>query len=434
MTARRGLAVLGGLALFVFACSHAWGGTFYVAATGDDSGPGTSDKPWLTLSKAADTIGPGDTIIVRPGTYAGCTINASGTESQPKTLKAETAGTAILNALGPKNKQGSILEVYKSATEEVGYWIIDGIKIEAGGDKGAFDLRHTTHCTVRNCESSNARVWGIYASYAESLVIESNVAYDTHVEHGIYVANGSSNGIIRGNRIHNTASNGIQINADATMPRSSGISAGFLIEKNMLYDIGESGFNMDGVEKSVFRNNLVYNYRDKGFALFAIDAAIASRNNRVLNNTVVSRPDGDSYFCISIRHTNDPSKPAPVGNKLFNNIFYHYATSGVGSMNVDKTGFENFESDYNVVMDYFGMDDNESHETLAEWRARGYDKHSVQAKAKDLFAAGASFDFHLKAGSPAIGKGTALADVTDDIEGNARPKEGASDIGCYQHK
>jgi hypothetical protein len=421
--------VLSVLALVTAAAAAAHGATYFVAASGSDSNPGSSEKPWLTLDKAVNSIEPGDTILVKPGEYAGCTIANSGTEGRPKTLKAETPGTVVLNSVGPRNRQGSILEIYKSVEETMGWWVLDGLKVDGGGKNTGIDLRRTTHCSVVNCESTGGKVWGIYASHAESILIENNSSHDTGKEHGYYVANGSKNGIIRGNKAYNTASNGIQINADARY--ADGISSNFLIEKNMCYNVKAVGFNMDGVEKTTFRNNLVYNYGDKGFALFAIDAAIASRNNRILNNTVVSRPDGKSYFCISIRHTNDPSKPAPVGNKLFNNILYHYATTGVGSINVDKTGFEGFESDYNVVMDYFGINDNESHETLAQWRERGYDKHSIQAAATDLFVAPGS-DFHLKAGSPAIGKGMALPDVTDDLDGRARPKEGSYSIGCYE--
>jgi hypothetical protein len=435
MAAKRILWALCITAALALCGAGASGATYYVATGGGDSNPGTAGQPWLTLDKAVNSVQPGDTIIVGPGTYAGCTITVSGEEGKPKTLKAEVPGSVVLNSIGPRNRQGSVLEVYKSVEDTVGYWVIDGINIDAGKDKGAFDLRHTTHCTVRNCESIDGKTWGFYASYAESFILEKNISHGAVKEHGVYIANGSDNGIVRGNTVYNTNVNGIQINADVTMPASDGISSNFVIERNVIHDVGESGFNMDGVEKSVFRNNLVYSYRDKGMAFFAIDAAIASRNNRILNNTIISRPGGDSYFCISIRHTNDPSKPAPVGNKLFNNILYHYSTAGgVGSLNVDKTGFVDFESDYNVVMDYFGIDDNESHETLAQWRERGCDKHSVQAKAAELFVAPETFDFHLKEGSPAIDKGTALPDVTEDLEGNARPRGAGYDIGCYERQ
>jgi len=414
-------------------CGAAEAATYYVSTAGDDSSDGSDAKPWRTIQHAVDTIAPGDTVIVREGTYQGFRIGQSGEEGRAKTVKAEKPGAVTLNEPGSANKQSGVLEVQKPG-EVVGYWAIDGFKVTAGGKYRAIDMRHTTHITVRNCESdgSKARTTGIYASYAEGILLENNISHNSG-EHGIYVANGSDNGVFRGNKCYDTAGAGIQINADATMPNSDGISSNFLIEKNISHDT-VLGLNMDGVEKSTFRNNLIYRFSDKGLTLFAIDAAIASRNNRVLNNTLVSREDGKSYFCVTIRHTNAPEKPAPVGNKLFNNIFYHYgAPTTVGSLNIDKTGFEGFESDYNVVMDYFGINDNETHENLSEWRARGYDAHSIQAAAAAIFVAPAAYDFHLKADSPARGAGTALPDVTDDLEGRARPQGKPYDIGCYEH-
>ncbi len=45
------------------------GATYFVAPDGDDSAPGTFDRPWTTLHKAAETIQSGDTVYVRGGTY-----------------------------------------------------------------------------------------------------------------------------------------------------------------------------------------------------------------------------------------------------------------------------------------------------------------------------------------------------------------------------
>jgi parallel beta-helix repeat protein len=43
--------------------------THYVAANGNDGGPGTADQPWATLNHAAEQAKPGDTILVRGGHY-----------------------------------------------------------------------------------------------------------------------------------------------------------------------------------------------------------------------------------------------------------------------------------------------------------------------------------------------------------------------------
>lgn len=45
------------------------GKTYYVSTSGDDSNPGTEDRPFRTIQKAANTAGPGDVVIVKSGEY-----------------------------------------------------------------------------------------------------------------------------------------------------------------------------------------------------------------------------------------------------------------------------------------------------------------------------------------------------------------------------
>jgi hypothetical protein len=42
--------------------------TWHVATTGDDAGAGTADAPWRTIQHAADSVAPGDTVVVHAGT------------------------------------------------------------------------------------------------------------------------------------------------------------------------------------------------------------------------------------------------------------------------------------------------------------------------------------------------------------------------------
>jgi len=58
------------------------GNRFYVAANGNNSNPGTKDRPWKTIQKAANTVIAGDTVYVRGGTYREeVTIQKSGSNS-----------------------------------------------------------------------------------------------------------------------------------------------------------------------------------------------------------------------------------------------------------------------------------------------------------------------------------------------------------------
>jgi len=62
---------------------------FYVAPHGDDAHPGTETQPLATLQAAVNKLQPGDTLLIRGGTYRETvTFPRSGTADKPITLKA----------------------------------------------------------------------------------------------------------------------------------------------------------------------------------------------------------------------------------------------------------------------------------------------------------------------------------------------------------
>ena len=65
------------------------GVTYYVAPNGDNSYPGTIDKPEKTVQSFASTLKPGDSVIYRAGTYDGNVVlqNKGSSSGQPITFK-----------------------------------------------------------------------------------------------------------------------------------------------------------------------------------------------------------------------------------------------------------------------------------------------------------------------------------------------------------
>src|SRR4051794_2634675 len=79
----------------VYPCSVPQGAR-YVSPSGSDSGPGTAATPWRTLDKALEEAGPGETVVLKAGTYGarGTTAHVArgGTAGAPVSIVGEPGG------------------------------------------------------------------------------------------------------------------------------------------------------------------------------------------------------------------------------------------------------------------------------------------------------------------------------------------------------
>jgi hypothetical protein len=395
------------------------GETYYVATTGTDGpGCGTVGSPCRTVQYAAGLVEQGDTVLINPGTYTGgITVDTSGTASEPITFQANGAGVVI---------EGSGGERDAFFITWADYVVVEGLTIQHA-DRAGMRIDNAHHVTVRDCTFADNGTWGLFTDFSDYTTVENCESYGAEDEHGIYISNSSDYPTIRGNRLHHNNGCGLHMNGDISMG-GDGIISYALVEGNVIYENGYgggSGINMDGVTNSLVRNNLLYDNHASGISIYQIDGGSGSHDNRVLNNTVIMPSDG--RWGINIPNTVD------TNNKLFNNIVYNYH-SWRGSITIASPTLSGFESDYNVLMDRFSVDDGNSRINFAQWQALGYDAHSVLATPAELFVDVSADDYHLKAGSPAINAGTFLGDVTDDLEGNPRPVGPAYDAGAYEYQ
>ena len=75
---------------------------YYVSPDGADKNPGTRDKPFKTIHKAADIMVAGDTCYVRGGTYRETVkVKNSGTEEEPISFVAWPKETVTISGLEP---------------------------------------------------------------------------------------------------------------------------------------------------------------------------------------------------------------------------------------------------------------------------------------------------------------------------------------------
>jgi hypothetical protein len=192
--------------------------TFYVSTTGTDTNSGSLASPWLTIQKAADTLAPGDTVLVRGGIYPErITVNVSGNSS--------TAWVTFQN--------------YPGETP-----ILDGTSLTVpSADNGMFLIQDKGFIAIQGFEIRN------YRSSTKNIVPA-----------GIFVSGASHDITIRSNRVHHIETNyGSSTGGDAFAIVVYGTSPTQTITN--LYILGnEVCSNKTGSSETVTINGNVMNF------------------------------------------------------------------------------------------------------------------------------------------------------------------------------
>ena len=393
--------------------------TYFVSETGNDEYNGlTSSTAFATLQHAADIVSAGDSVLVLSGNYSGFDLRENGTQNSPIVFKA-IENNVVIDQQNYVTSDGINIE-------NTAWIIIDGFEVK-NQPRAGIRAAVSDFVTIKNNYCHNNYRWGIFTGFTDDITIENNVCSYSQDEHGIYVSNSGDRPIVRNNLCFENNGCGIQLNADHSQG-GDGIITNAVIESNILHDNcygGGSAINLDGVQESEIYNNLLYNNHSTGIALFMIDGAEGSKNNKVYNNTIINPSDGRWNILIVGGST---------GNTLYNNILINNH-SFRGSIAVDAESFTGFTSDYNLLEDRLSSDGDNTVISLSSWQNLGYDLHSLIAGSKEnIFADYLTEDFHLTINSQATNTGTSLVSdiVSVDLEDILRPQENDYDIGCYE--
>jgi parallel beta-helix repeat protein len=388
----------------------------WVARRGlDNVRGGSRDRPWATLQFAADHVQPGDTVHVRDGDYVGFHLTRSGEPDAPVRFLAEG------NAVRIMERNSKTLDGIN--VEGANFVVIEGFLI-TGMPRMGIRVTHSRGSILRRIRADRNRNCGIYTSFCDDVLIESNVTSNSLKEHGIYVSNSGDRPVIRKNQAFRNRSAGIHMNGDLSQG-GDGLISMAVVEENVVHHNGAGGasaINCDGVQGSVIRNNLLYGNLSSGISLFREDGAAGSAGNRVVNNTIVQ--PSRSRWAVNIKNES-------THNRVFNNILVNAGPRG--SINVSADSLPGLESDHNIVTDRFSADDGESITGLKAWRsATGLDDRSLASEPSSLFADPSADDYHLRKGSPAVDAADPSFAPRTDIEGTARPIGPRPDAGAYE--
>jgi parallel beta-helix repeat protein len=413
------LGVFGiGVRALVAALPVAAGGTtYYVSPAGNDNNPCSQALPCREIRQPLTFVAAGDTILVADGSYKGFDVfDVHGVPGAPVTIQAQGSGAVVLVTNDRPDNRDTIFITFSSDV------VVDGLRA-FNANRAAVRVDQSPRITVRNGVFGDNTTWGIFTDFSDDLLLENNECYGSVEEHGIYVSNSGDRPAVRGNRVHDNNAAGIQLNADLSAG-GDGIITGALIENNVAYGNGAAGgaaINLDGVQDSVVRNNLLDNHAT-GIVNYMGDGAEGPRGMRILHNTIDQA--SDARWALLIWNTTG-------SNFVRNNILHNRNPSRGGITYLDPADVANTDSDYNI-MDLVTPDDGDTLYTLAEWQALGHEPHSLSAPLATLFVDPDGGDYHLAPSSPAIDAGQTLAEVPVDIEGNLRPAGPASDIGAYE--
>jgi len=419
-----GILVLA-LALALTQAPRARGADYWVAPRGTDKeGAGSVDHPWATLQYAADRVLPGDNVHVVDGDYEGFNLTRGGEINAPVRFTAEGKNVRIAkrNRTTPDGIN----------VEGAGFVVVDGF-IVCKMDRAGVRVALSPHITVRGVRADRNGAWGIFTAFCDDVSLINNKVSNSVKEHGIYVSNSGDRPILRGNIAWNNRKCGIHMNGDLGSG-GDGIISGALVENNIIFGNGRgggSGINADSVQDSRFQNNLLYGNHASGISLYRLNGARGSTGNLVVNNTIIMA--SDARWAVNIQN-------ASSSNKVFNNILLN-TNAARGSVSISRDSMPGFQSDYNLVVNRFSVDDISFTMDVSRWQAlTSQDLHSRVSLPGDLFVDEASSDYHLRDRSPAIDAADPALAPRLDIEGKARrrPNDEKSsqsypDIGAYEY-
>jgi len=425
---RIGSVMSGSFLLAVLVSMLAHGATYYVATSGSDADPGTEAQSWRTIQKAAVTLIVGDTVYVKAGTYKERVV--------PQ------------NSGNPGNYIAYIAYPGDTVT-------IDGTGISVPDWGGLFDVSYRSYIKVSGFRIKNSRSVGIFADRSSHIIIEKNYTCNT-VSSGIGVWD-CSNIIIDGNEVElacndrgeecitvavtdtfEIKNNHVHHGGPGTLggegiDAKDGSSNG-KIYQNHVHDIKRLGIYVDAWDKHTYNIDVFRNIVHDSAAGFSVasEAGGLLENVRIYNNIAYN----NGTVGITIADWGEPVAKHPMKDiKVINNTFYNNGSGDWGGgISVENPSAENVVIRNNICSQnlsfQIAVEAGVPAENLTVDRnlIDGYRQYPGEIYGSDyvegnpMFVNPSGADFHLQKDSPAVDNGSDVDAPGDDFDGNPRPQ------------
>ena len=408
------------------------GQTYYVATTGSDSNNGMSPQtPFLTIQHAIETVGPGGTIQIMGGTYAGgITIDHPGTATGWIVMEPYQNQQVIIDGSNTMNNV-----FFYNSTSAPTYWEMKGLTV-VNAQQYTVQISVPDVKLVDNDISGSADDLVKLVQAAHNVVIWGNQVHNNNAAPGTNAQGidmvGSQNVLVAKNNVYNIASIGMYCKGNA---------GNITFEDNTLNNIYSRGIMLGestGVQyllpgqtyesyNSIIKNNVITNVQS------ACLAESSSYNAEIYNNSCYNTAI-DRHAAI---YVSNESEVGQGGTNVYvrNNIVENFSprpmvTIAPGAMTDNATLY----IDNNMYADpagvTFGWDDKGIYRvSLTRWRQQvGLDMSSIEANPEFANVSTLMLATH----SPALNAGAHLRAVRHDFNGLARPGAGPYDLGAYQ--
>lgn len=124
------------------------GRTYYVASNGNDSNPGTIERPWKTLGYASQRLSAGDTLYIRGGTYSEVTNWQTDGRADARIYIRNYPGEQVVidgyNTIPAYSGGKWMFMVWGD------WYYVSGLEIKRTFDEGAIGVKGA-HVTIDNC-------------------------------------------------------------------------------------------------------------------------------------------------------------------------------------------------------------------------------------------------------------------------------------------